>query len=534
TFEPEVNGSARTVYFLLVIAIFIVIIAWVNYINLSTARSVDRAREVGIRKVMGSGRQKLIRQFLLESVLISLLAGGIALTIVQYSLPVFRDITGQPLSLSIVSDAIFWYLLVGLIMVGALLSGGYPALVLSSFQPTTVLKGKLRSSAHGQWLRRGMVIFQFATTVVLIIGTSTVYLQVNHLRDQDLGMDITQTLAIRTPSLDVPDSMYISQLQGFKNELLRLSTVEQVARSASLPGLSLHQMGTSTGVRKVGEDENSQTYNYYIIRIDEDFMATLDMELIAGRNFEPGAVNYDKALINEEAVSKMGFSSPEEAIGSQITYYWKHGEPYNIIGVMRNYHQRSPKEAHIPMIFPYTAGGSYLTLRLSTQELQSTLAEVKNQWHKAFPNSAFTYFFVDDTYDQQYRADTQFGQIVAIFSGLAIFIACLGLFGLSSFTVLQRTKEIGIRKVLGATISQIFRLLSRDFIHLVLAAGLLALPIGYLVMQTWLANYATRIALHWWIFLMHILLSLLITLLTISCQTIRAALANPADSLRYE
>ncbi|MEM9672284.1 MAG: FtsX-like permease family protein [Bacteroidota bacterium] len=534
TFEPEVNGSARTVYFLLIIAIFIITIAWVNYVNLSTARSVDRAREVGIRKVMGSGRSQLIRQFLLESAIISLLAGGIALTIVQFSLPVFRSITAQPLSLSIAHDAMFWYLLGGLILVGALLSGIYPALVLSSFQPTTVLKGKLRTSTHGRWLRQGMVIFQFATTVVLIIGTSTVYLQVNHLRNQDLGMDITQTLAVHTPSLGVPDSVYISQLQSFKNELLRLSTVEQVARSSSLPGLSLHQLGTSTGIRKVGEDAANNSYNYYLVRIDEDYASTLDIELIAGRNFEPGLSNYEKVLINEEAVSKLGFNSPEEAIGAKITYYWKHGEPSIISGVLSNYHQRSPKEAHIPMVFPYTAGGSYLTLRLSTEELPNTLAEIKDQWQQAFPNSAFTYFFVNDTYDQQYRADTRFGQIVAIFSGLAIFIACLGLFGLSSFTVLQRTKEIGVRKILGATIGQIFRLLSYDFIRLVLAAGLLALPIGYFVMQNWLANYATRIDLHWWIFLTPTLLILLIALLTISFQTIRAALANPADSLRYE
>jgi putative ABC transport system permease protein len=535
TFEPEVNGNAEVVYFLLIIAIFIIIIAWVNYVNLSTARAVERAREVGIRKVMGSGRGQLITQFLLESILVNLLAAGIALTLLQISLPVFRDIAGQPLPLNLIADPVFWYLLLSLLGVGTLLSGLYPAFVLSSFQPPVVLKGKLRTSSHGHWLRKGLVIFQFAATVILIACTGTVYLQLNHLRHQDLGMDINQTLALHAPNLDVPDSAYQEKLQSLKTEMLRHSEVKNVALSESLPGLSLHELSTNSGIKRLGQDEQEGTYNYYMISIGADYLPTMDIQIIAGRNFEPAMPNYNQVIINEEAMRTLGFANAEEAVGSRINYqnHWP-GEPSTIIGVIKNYYQRSPKEKHLPMIFPYTASGNYLTIRLNTSEIRETLKEIENTWQGIFPNSAFDYFFLDEKYDQQYRADTHFGQVVAIFSTLAIFIACLGLFGLSSFTILQRTKEIGIRKVLGASVGQIVRLLSQDFIRLVLVASIVALPIAYFAMKEWLAGYATRISLSWWLFALPLVVVLLIALLTVSLQTIKAAVANPAESLKYE
>lgn len=533
TFEPEVNGNAEIVYFLLIIAIFIIIIAWVNYVNISTARAVERAREVGIRKVMGSARGQLIGQFLLESVIVSLLAAGIAITMLQISLPAFRNIAGQPLPLNNTSDPVFWYLLLGLLGVGTLLSGLYPAFVLSSFQPTVVLKGKLRTSSHGHWLRKGLVIFQFASTVVLIASTCTVYLQINHLRNQDLGMDINQTLALSAPTLDIPDSLYREKFESLKTELLRHPEIQNVASSESLPGLSLHELSTSTGINRVGQGDKGKGYNYYIIRIDADFISTLDMQLIAGRNFDPNTAQPSQLIINEEAVRLLGFANAEEALGAQITYHYE-GKPSTIIGVIKNYYQRSPKEKHIPMILPYTSSGSYLTLRLGTQQIRETVKAIENTWQTVFPNSAFHYFFLDEKYDQQYRADTQFGQVVTIFSTLAIFIACLGLFGLSSFTILQRTKEIGIRKVLGASVGQIVRLLSQDFIRLVLISSVVALPIAYFAMREWLSGYANRISLNWWLFVIPLGVVLLIALLTVSFQTIKAAIANPVKSLRYE
>ncbi|WPP51352.1 FtsX-like permease family protein [Catalinimonas niigatensis] len=532
TFEPEVNGNAKVVYFLLVIAIFILLIAWVNYINLSTARAVERAKEVGIRKVMGSARGQLIFQFLLESAMVIILSAGFALTLLQISLPLFRDISGQPLPLALISDPVFWYMLASLLLAGALLSGLYPAFVLSSFQPTTVLKGKLSTSSHGHWLRKGLVIFQFASAVILIACTCTVYLQIQHLRHQDMGMHLEQVLAIHAPSLDMPDSLRQESSESFKNQLLQHTAVQSVARSESLPGLSLHELSTSTGIKRVGEDESGRGYNYYIIRMDEDFIPTMGMELIAGRNFDPMA-HPSQVILNEEAVRLLGFASAEAALGEQITYYWQ-DKPSTVIGVIRNFHQQSPKEAHIPMIFPFIVHESYYTIRLNTEQIRESVDLLQTSWESSFPNSAFDYFFLNETYDLQYRSDTQFGQVVGIFSTLAIFIACMGLFGLSSFTIVQRTKEIGIRKVLGASISQIVRLLSRDFIRLVFVASIVAIPVAYFAMKEWLNGYATRISLSWWIFAFPLCTILLIALLTVSFQTIRAAIANPAKSLRYE
>jgi len=530
TFEPEVNGKAEVVYTLLIIAIFIIIIAWVNYINLSTARAIERSREVGIRKVMGSARAQLITQFMLESFIVCLLASTIALTLLQLSLPAFRDIAGQPLPLNVVQDPYFWYLVLSILGIGAVVSGLYPALVLSSFRPVTVLKGKLKTSTHGQWLRKGLVVAQFAATIALLAGTITVYLQIKHLRDQDLGVNVKQTLALHTPLLNVDDSLYYTSYISFKNELIRETEIEEVALSESLPGLSLHELSTTTGIQRVG-DEEANGYNYYIIRIDEDFIPLMNIELIEGRNFDRQGDYSRQVIINEEAVKTLGFSSATEAVGDQIT---AGGDANTIIGVIKNYHQRSPKEAHLPMIFPYLTTGSYFTMKLNSQHMQQRLAEIEEVWQRVFPDNAFNYFFLDEKYDQQYRADTQFGQVIAIFSSLAIFIACLGLFGLSSFTIVQRTKEIGVRKVLGASVAQIVRLLSQDYIKLVLLASIIALPLAYIALQAWLDGYASRIKMNFLVLGSPLIIVLLIAVITVSIQTIKAAFANPARSLRYE
>ncbi|MEM8968391.1 MAG: FtsX-like permease family protein, partial [Bacteroidota bacterium] len=266
-------------------------------------------------------------------------------------------------------------------------------------------------------------------------------------------------------------------------------------------------------------------------RIDADFLPTIDITLVAGNNFTPQTVRQDQILVNEEALQWLGLQSPQEAIGSQIT---EGGAPLTIIGVVQNYHQRSPKEPHLPMIFPYTAMGDYFTLKINTSQLSEAMTIIEDAWGQVFPTSTFDYFFLDETYDQQYRADSRFGQVVAIFCGLAIFIACLGLFGLSSYSALQRMKEIGIRKVLGATVGQMALLLSGDFIRLVILSGILALPLSYFVIKYWLESYAVRVSLSWWIFLLPIVLILVIALVTISFQTVKAAKTNPVVTLRSE
>ncbi len=535
SFEPEPPGNARSVNFLLIIAIFLIIIAWVNYINLATARAVERAREVGIRKVLGSEKSRLVLQFLSESGIVNLLAGGIAFVLFQILLPLFSGITGLPISFLFLNDQYFWYLFAGLLIGGAILSGFYPAMVLSSFRPVTVLKGKFKSSVHGQRLRRGLVIFQFAATVVLLVSMVTVFLQIRHLQNYNLGMNLDKTLVLRAPNLAVPDSVARTLFQSVKTELLREHEVQFVAKSESVPGLSLHELSTTSHVTRLGADKESGSYNYYHYNIDADFIPTMNMKLVAGRNFVEGAANQDEVIINEESVERLGFSSAEDAIGSQITYYTRYqGKPATIIGVLKNFYQRSPKEEHIPMILRYSGWASYFSLRINSENMTATVQHVKSVWNKVFPDHAFYYFFLDEKYGQQYQSDAQFAKVIGMFSFLIILIASLGLFGLSSYTIVQRTKEIGIRKVMGASVGEIVGLLSKDFAKVVMIAALLALPVAWYAMDKWLSNYAIRIHINFWMMALPVLTILLVALLTVSYQTVKTALANPTNSLRQE
>jgi putative ABC transport system permease protein len=535
SFEPEPNGSAKVVYVMLTIAIFIIVIAWVNYVNLSTARAIERAREVGIRKVMGSVRMQLVLQFLAESFMINIIAAIITFMIFQTGLPFFRHLTGQPLRLDLASDTSFWYIFTSLIVVGSLLSGLYPAFMLSSFQPSAVLKGKFRTSSHGQQLRKALVLFQFAATVILMAGMCAVYLQINYMRNYDLGLSLDQTLVVRANYDEPVDSISTMRQQTFKNELLKNTHVRKVASSGTVPGLSAHEMSTTSNVKRVGQDKAEGSYNYYHTGIDADFVSTLGIEFLAGRNFVAGAPNFDQVIINEEAATRLGFTSAEEAIGSKITFQtrWP-GEPSTIIGVLKKYYQQSPKEQQIPMIFRYREGADYFSVKLSSNDMKTAVAEVKEAWDKVYPNTVFHYFFLDEQYNQQYETDMQFGQVIATFSGLAIIIACLGLFGLSAFTIVQRTKEIGIRKVLGASVIQIIHLLSKDFVKVVLIAAFVAIPVAYIGIQQWLSGYAVRISLSVWLFVLPVMIILLIALVTVSFQTIKTALSNPTRALKQE
>jgi putative ABC transport system permease protein len=529
TFEPDVNGNAKMVYFLLIISISIIVLAWVNYINLSTAKAIERGREVGIRKIMGSLQSQLIGQFLLESIIINSIASSLAFVLVELGYPYFRELSGVPLPAITIQDPKLWYLLLGLLGIGVIFSGLYPAIVLSSFEPITVLKGKFRSSIHGQLLRKGLVVFQFSATVLLIVCLCTVYLQINHLRKYDLGMEIEQTLILRTSDINVPESIFLSKYHSLKNELIKNTSVKIVARSGSVPGLALDELSTTGGVVRVGKDKY-ESYNYYTYPIDADYIPALGIKVVAGRNFKPDAKNANQVIINEQAVKTLGFASAEAAIGERITYFGTS----TIVGVVKNFSQRSPKEAQYPMIFWYNEGADFFIIKLRTDGIRETLRMIKKNWDEVFSSSAFNYFFLDEKYNQQYKADAQFGEVIAVFSIIAVFIACLGLFGLSSFTILQRTKEIGIRKVLGGSVMEIVQLLSKDYVTLVMLAGVTATPFSYFLMERWLSNYAVRISLNIWLFLIPLFSVLLISLLTISVQTLNAARANPVESLRNE
>nr|WKN40119.1 ABC transporter permease [Tunicatimonas sp. TK19036] len=527
--EAEVNGNGDAVYALLVIALFIIVIAWVNYINLATARSVDRAREVGVRKVMGSLRRQLIRQFLTESVLLNALAVVLALVLVLVSYRYFSVLTGKELTLSLFTTASFWGVVVAIFLIGAFLSGLYPAFVLSAFQPVRVLKGKMSASKSGVLLRKVLVVVQFTASVFLIAGTLVVYRQITFMQDQDLGVDIDQTLVVEAPEV-VDDSVYADRVQTFKTGLLRNSSIKSVTASTAVPG---NKPGWNAGGIRLIHQDDSESNQYRVIGVDYEYVPTFELDIVAGRNFsEDYGTDESAVLFNESAVKLLGFDTPEEVLSEEI-FFW--GDTFHIVGVLKDYHQESLQSTIDPLIFRLIpASRSFFSMKVETAGLSGTIANAQEVYQNIFPGNPFAYFFLDDHFNQQYQADQRFGKTFGFFAALAILVACLGLFGLSSFMATQRTKEIGIRKVLGSSVASIVALLSKDFIQLVIIASLIALPIAYGVMHYWLEGYAFRINIAWWLLVAPIIAVLLIALFTISFQTVRAALADPAKSLRYE
>ena len=528
-FETEVNGDGKSVYFLLAIAIFIIVIAWINYINLATARSINRAKEVGVRKVLGSLRRQLVGQFLFESLLINGIAVVLAFLLIICCLPLFNFITGKELHFSLLKDPIFWLGLTALFVTGTFLSGLYPAFVLSSFRPILVLKGRLSKTGHGAFLRQSLVVIQFAASVILMVGTFAVYRQLHFMQHQDLGVEITNTLVIKGPG--VLDSTYAGKLNSFKTEALRIPGVKQLAVSTEVPGSKVGW--NAGGIRLVGSDPNKSD-QYRIIGIDHDFMDAFGLKLLKGRNFYPGLTDSLAVLFNEAAIKKMGFAKNEDALNKKIEFW---GRQYTIVGVVSNHHQESLRQDYDAHIFRYIPdANSYYSLKLTADRnnTPAIIQSIQQQWKSFFPGNPFEYFFLDEHFAEQYKADQQFGQTFGLFAGLAIFVSCLGLLGLAAFVTNQRTKEIGIRKIVGANLPSILLLLTRDFIRPVLISFLIAIPVTWYLLQKWLDNYAFRIAIGPWMFILPALLILVIALLTISTQTMKAASVNPANSLRTE
>lgn len=525
-FKP--NGNRQSVNFLSIVALLIMIIAWINYINLSTAKSIERAREVGVRKVMGGHRSQLIQQFLTESLFLNFIAVFLAAALSILLTPWFSTLTGRELGYQLFLQPAFWLILFALIIFGALMSGLYPAFVLSSFRPVEVLKGKFKNSDSGVWLRKGMVITQFIASITLMVGTFTVYQQLSFMQNKDLGVNIKQTVVLRSPT--VTDSTFQQKYQVFKQKISENTNVISVTASTSVPGSQPDW--NAGGIRRLsqGEDEQKQ---YRVIMTDGSFNKGFGLEMRTGREFSDEVANENKnVLLNETASRLMGFATPEEAINDQI-FFW--GDTFNIVGVVKDYHQESLKKSFDALIFRYDeAPNGFYSVKVNTGEIKELMAILESDWNEIFPGNPFQYFFLDEHFDQQYKADQQFGTIFSIFSGLAIFIASLGLFGLSSLTAIQRTKEIGIRKVMGASLAELLRLISKDFIILIMIAILLSIPLSIWIMNSWLQNFATRIPLSWWIFAIPGLTVLIITLVTVSVHTIKVAMVNPINSLKYE
>jgi putative ABC transport system permease protein len=527
--EPGPNGDGKTVYLLLGIAFFIVVIAWVNYINLATARAINRAREVGIRKAIGSQRRQLIFQFLTESTLLNAFAVVLALLLMIVAIPAFNKLSGQNLSFSLLGNADFWLGLTALFVTGVFFSGLYPAFVLSGFKPIEVLKGKMVTTRQGSLLRKGLVVFQFAASLFLLIGTVAVYQQIQYMRKQSLGISIGQTLVVRPPIVGI-DSTYLQKMTAFKGALKQQTTVQAATISSSIPGEAVGW--NAGGIKLVGTDESTQK-QYRVIGVDYDFIKMYGLKLIAGRIFSKDFGTDDHAVIfNRKGVEQLGFDKPEEALGKKIDFW---GQQYTVVGVTENFHQQSLREAYEPLILrliPDVRG--YLSVRTNSSKASQTIANVKTNWNKFFPGNTFEYFFLDEHFNKQYKADQRFGQVFGLFTTLAILVACLGLFGLASFTTLQRTKEIGIRKVLGSSVPGILKLLYQEFAVLLVVAFLIATPLAWLTISNWLQGYAFRINIQWSYFIIPFLTIVIIALLTVSFQTVKAALANPVKSLRTE
>lgn len=530
--EAEVNGDGKNVYFLLIIAVFIIAIAWINYINLATARSLERAKETGIRKTLGSNRWQLIVQFLFESLLINILSIIIAFILILLCLPLFNALAGKNLTLSLLATGGFWFNLAILFVTGTILSGLYPAFVLSSFKPISVLKGSqgsLKGTTHGSF-RQALVVVQFAASVLLMVGTFTVYRQLRFMQHQDLGVQIAQTLVIKGPR--VLDSTYDDRLTNFRTEALRIAGISRITSSTEVPG---HKVGWNAGgIRLVGEDQ-SKSRQYRVIGIDYDFLDAYGLKLLKGRNFSRQFASDTAAvLFNEEAINQLGYTKPEDALDKRIEFW---GKQYTIVGVVTNHHQESLREhydAHIFRLIPDAT--SYYSLKLTAghDAWPGIIDAVDRQFKSSFPGNSFDYFFLDEHIAEQYKADQQFGRTFSLFAGLAIFVSCLGLLGLASFVTTQRTKEIGIRKVIGAGVPNIVILLTRDFLRPILLAFLLATPLTWLVLHRWLENYAFRITLTPWLFIGPFILIMLVALVTITTQTLKAATANPVKSLKTE
>lgn len=522
------GGNAQTANILLILAMIILVVAWVNYINLSTARATERAKEVGIRKVVGAYRKQLIGQFLGESLLVNLLAVVFALLIIDYLEPTFVQITGVPVSSNFWQDGGFWAMAGIIFLAGTLLSGFYPAFVLSSYNPVLVLKGKISRSVQGRKLRKGLTVFQFAISMVLIGGTLTVYQQIRFMKNQDLGIDIERILVVQSPR--VSDSE--KDVNLFKQKALSHSQVMSFSKSACLPGWF---NGEVEEVKIKGQNGEGTTQSQLLV--DDQYIPTYGLKLLAGVNFTAGndAANQKNVVINALAAQRLGYK-PAEIVNKKIelkTRGKKH--EYKVIGVVNNFHHQSLKQNITPAIFRYRNDGlDFYSVKLGAGNPQNTIATIKAAYSKLFPNDTFEYHFLDNAFDAQYKADQRFGEVFALFSGLAIFVACMGLFGLTSFTLIQRTKELGIRKVLGASVGNLLKLLFSDFLKPIVWASILALPFMYWFVNEWLQNFAYKMQVDLWLFVVPLLLIVCIALLTISLQSFKATRNNPVDSLRYE
>lgn len=524
--EIEAGSSTLYVYLLAAIAVLILAIACFNFINLTTARSSTRAREISMRKVAGARRGQLIVQFIGESVLLSLVGMVLSLLLVLAILPTVGQLVGQELSLDFTWGLVA--LLIVLIVIIGVTAGAYPALVMSRFNPVALVKGLRDDSSSGRSpkrLRGALVIFQFTISIVLIAGTLIVFRQLNFMHTKALGLEPEQVVVV-----PVQSESALQQVDALKSELLRVPGVNNVGFSSRKPGMG----AWGTGMRQEGQSADDGIGIKYMF-IDHDYLSTLDIELIAGRNFSKEQLTDEdeSVILNEQGVYDLGWSSPQEAIGEYVVV--RSSSRIQVIGVVGNFHFQTFRTEMQPLsLFLTSSGADYMFLKISAADVESTLAGATKVWNQISPKWPMIYSFLDQDYQNLYTSEERFGNLFGIFTLLALFIACLGLFGLATFSVERRTKEIGIRKALGASAREILVLLSKEIAILVVVANVIAWPVAYFAAQSWLQSYPFRTSVSIWVFVIASFAALLIAWLSISYQALQASRANPVEALRYE
>lgn len=533
--ELGVNGDYTTVLFLLAIGIIVLLIACINYVNLSISLVLERAKEIGIRKVLGALPIHIKSQFLIESFMLNFFSIIISMLIIKLTSPFFNALVGKEVLNTIFIDMYFWLFLVVLFILGTLISGIYPSLILSRFQPEETLKGKFEPNVSGLNFRKILIVFQFSTSISLIIATVVVLQQVEFLKNKNTGLDIGNVLVLNEQGIDFKDTIGIANFKVFINEIKSLSFINNISASNVVPGMENNYYLNDGSIRNPNKGL-SDANTYYRVYCDYQYLPVYGIKLLVGRNFSKEFISDDKAvLLNETALKTLGFESPDDALNKDIIF-WE--TRYKIIGIVKNYSQKSLKSYPEPTVFILNENAAmswfinFYSIKLDTKNSSENIDKIKIIWDNIFKDKVFSYYFLEEKYKAQYDNESRLAKIFSIFSILAIFIASMGLLGLASFATIKRVKEIAIRKVLGAEMFQIFTLISKDFIKLILIANLIAWPIIYLILRKWLNNFANQISINPLIFFFTGCISVLIALISISYFIIKVSQVDPTNTLK--